>query len=51
MGAPKLQYIRASYEEQTNGEFEDWAYCRLSFFPFGKAGGLQIRRCRGLAVG
>jgi len=34
---------------------EDWTYYRLSFFPpsytiRGKAGGLQIRSCQGLAV-
>jgi hypothetical protein len=32
------------------GELEDRVGCRPSFLPFGKAGGLHIRRCQGLAV-
>jgi hypothetical protein len=37
-----LRLIDALYEKQTN--------FGPSFLPCGKAGGLQIRRCQGLAV-
>ena len=33
-----------------HGELKDRAYFMPSFLPLGKAGGLQIRRCQGLAV-
>ena len=43
-------HVRDPYEEQTDGELEDHVDCMPSFFPYGKAGGLQIWRCQGLAV-
>jgi hypothetical protein len=37
--------------ESTTGAFQDQANFSPSFFPFGKAGDHQIRRCQGIAVG
>ncbi len=46
----KLHHTSSPYEDQTNSKLKDWVSYRLSFFPCGKAGGPQIRRCQGLAV-
>jgi hypothetical protein len=40
----------ALFLECTGGAIQDRFDISPSFLPFGKAGGLQIRRCQGLAV-
>lgn len=41
---------RVPFEDSTFGEFEGWGrFCHV-FYPKGKAGEPQIRRCQGLAV-
>jgi len=49
MGVEKSR-IRAIFPECTNGAIQGRFDISPSFLPFGKAGGLQIRRCQGLAV-
>jgi hypothetical protein len=41
---------RPPSQEPTNGAREDRVDYRSPFFPCGKAGGLQIQRCQGLAI-
>jgi hypothetical protein len=46
----KPHHGEAPYGELSDSELEDRVYLFAIFLPCGKAGGLQILRCQGLAV-
>jgi len=51
LGAAKLHWIRAPYEEQTNSELEDWTYLGNLFALRERRRAPDPSRCQGLVEG